>query len=275
MPRIATLQTTCVVGDVEANVSQALLMLEQAGKAGADLAVLPECFATGIGEHLAETAEPIPGPSADRLCEAADAHDMWIVAGMAEKTEAGIANTALVIAPGGKIRATYHKRFLYMQEADAFIRGDEGLVVDTGFVTAGIAICYDYIFPEYIRALVDQGARLIIHPTAWVTTDIGEQWHYDAVECYRAQCRVRALENGVYFISANHGGEAYDPGGFLRPVGNSCVIAPWGQVLGGMGLGPGIAVVEVDFDAIEGWAAAAAPYLHDYQTVPVPPISRI
>ena len=184
-------------------------------------------------------------------------------------------NAALVIAPDGEIRAKYHKCFLYMQEADAFIRGNEGIVVDMGFVTAGITICYDYIFPEYIRALVVKGARLIVHPTAWVTTDGGEAWHYNAAEAYRAQCQVRALENGVFVVSANHGGEAYDTRGYLRPVGNSCVVAPWGQILGGMGLGPGIAIVDVDFTAIEQWAAEVAPYLADYQAHAVPRIKHV
>ncbi len=275
MTKLAVVQTDCVVGEVTANTTQAVELLEEAGACGAALAVLPECFSTGSGSVAAEAgvAEPVPGPCSEALGAAAAEQKMWIVAAVVEKVEAGLANTSLIIGPDGSLVAKYRKRFLYMNEADTFIRGDEGLVVDMGFVTAGITICYDYMFPEYVRALVTSGARLLVHSTAWITTDLCEQWKYNASEMYRAQSRTRAVENGVFLMTANHGGR-YDDEDILRPVGRSCIIAPWGEVLAEVDTAAGVAVAEVDFAASDKWAAAAAPYLEDYRKYPVPPISN-
>jgi len=273
MPKLAVLQTDCAVGDVAANTAQAVELLKEAGASGAELAVLPECFSTGSGGLAAESgcAEPVPGPCSDALCETAAEQKMWSVAAIAEKIEEGLSNTSLVIAPDGTLVAKYRKRFLYMQEAETFIRGDESLVVDMGFVTAGITICYDYMFPEYVRALVNSGARLLAHSTAWITTDLCEEWKYNAWEMYRAQSMTRAVENGIFLMTANHGGK-YDDDDILRPVGRSCIIAPWGEILAEVDMGAGVAVAEVDFADIEKWAADAAPYLEDYHKYPVPPV---
>jgi nitrilase len=73
---------------------------------------------------------------------------------------------------------------------------------------------------------------------------------------------TRALENTVYFMSANLSGP-YDSAGSLRAIGQSAVIAPWGQILAEVQTGPGLAVAEVDFSQIPRWRTAAAPYLED------------
>lgn len=275
MTKLAAIQTDCTVGDVAANLDQALGLLAEAASQDVQVAVLPECFSTGLADNLAEIAEPVPGPTSAALCSAAAEGSMCIIAGVAEKTDAGIANSALVISPEGELVAVYHKRFLYMAEAEAFTRGDEGLTVDLGPVRAGITICYDYMFPEYTRALVNAGAGLIAHSTAWVTTDLCEQWGYDAAQMYPAQSMTRAVENGVFLVTANHGGPAYDSGGYLRPVGRSAVISPWGQVLAQVQMGPAVAVAEVDFADAEKWSRAAAPYLEDHRRFPVPPITSV
>jgi predicted amidohydrolase len=73
---------------------------------------------------------------------------------------------------------------------------------------------------------------------------------------------ARALENTVFFMSANHFGN-YDAAGALRAVGQSAVIAPWGEVLAEVREGAGLAVAEVDFSKAAQWREAAAPYLAD------------
>lgn len=270
MPRLAVCQIECAVGDVSANLRRAAELIKEAARQGADLACLPECFSTGLVHGgMADLAEPVPGPTSDALCQAAAAGGLWLVAGMAEKAGGDVFNTALVISPDGELVARYHKCYLYMQEAEVFARGGRACVVDMGFAKAGITICYDYVFPEYMRALVLRGTQLLIHPTAWVDTEDCRKWGYPAAEAYRAQGMVRALENGVYFMSANHCG-VYDSGGFLQGVGRSAIIAPWGEVLAELKADEGVAVAEADFDLIGQWVEAAAPYLHDHLNVPRP-----
>ena len=79
---------------------------------------------------------------------------------------------------------------------------------------------------------------------------------------YRAMGMTRALENTVFFMSANQSGD-YDADGTLRAVGQSAVIAPWGEILADVAQGPGLAVADVDFAKAPQWREAVAPYLKD------------
>jgi len=270
MPRLAVAQLECAVGDVPVNVAKAREAIREAAGQGADIICLPECFSTGLVHgRMPEVAEDIPGLTSEALCEEAAGGKLWVVAGIAEKAGDKIANTAIVVSPDGELVDCYHKCYLYLQESEVFAAGTTACLQDLGFVKAGITICYDYVFPEYMRDLVVRGARLLVHATAWVDTDDCRKWHYPAAEAYRAQGMVRALENGVYFMSANHCG-TYDSEGYLNGVGDSAIIAPWGEVLAEAGTDEGVVVADADFDLIEKWSATAAPYLTDHLGVPRP-----
>ncbi len=264
MPKIAITQIECAVGDVEANVSKACDMISDAASQGADLVLLPEMFTTGfVLAEQPELAEPIPGPTTQRFSKAAADGGVWVVAGMAERDPEtqDLHNAAAIIGPAGDLVNCYRKVYLYLGERDAMVPGKEACLVDLGFAEAGVTICYDYIFPHYVHGLVERGAQLLLHPTAWVMTDECEQWHYPA-DAYRAQCMTRALENSVFFASSNHCGVC-DANGYLRGVGQSAVIAPWGEILAEIPDGEGVVVADVDFTRIEAWRQTAAPYLAD------------
>ena len=265
MPKVAITQIDCAVGDVDTNVSKACEMVSEAAGQGADVVLLPEMFTTGfMGEEISRLAEPIPGPTAQRFGAVAAEHEVYVVAGMAEvdpETQR-MYNAAVVFGPDGELIARYRKVYLYLGEREVLTPGRDACLVDLGFAVAGVSICYDYIFPHYIHGLVERGAELLLHSTAWVTTDECERWHYPP-QAYRAQCVTRALENSVYFASSNHCGTC-DPDGYLRGVGQSAVIAPWGEVLVEIPEGEGVAVAEVDFSLAPRWRKVAAPYLADW-----------
>jgi len=270
--RIAVAQMHVSPGDVDRNLSTALDLVAEAGAQDADLVVLPEMALMGLPNDPADVAQSIPGPATEQLGEAATRADLWLVAGMAESNPAGSPfNAAVVIAPDGEIASVYRKVFLYLQEAEAFGRGCEACLLDLGFAHAGLTICYDYIFPEYVRRLATAGAELLLHPTAWVDTEAGREWGYPSAGAYRAQCMVRALENQVFFASANVVGR-YDESGYLDGVGRSAVIAPWGEVLAEVAEGEGVAVGECDFSRIEAWCEQVAPYMRDFRDVQIPEV---
>ena len=267
MPRIAVTQMRCVVGDVDANVTRAEELIAEAASQDADLVLLPEMFTTGfLGDAFRDVAEPIPGPTTERFSAAAIAHDIHVVAGMGEvdpQTDA-LHNSAVVIGPDGSLMRRYRKVYLYLGERDSVTPGDEACLVDFPFGRAGVSICYDYIFAHYIHGLVERGAELLLHSTAWVTTDDCDDWNYSP-QAYRAQCMTRALENSVYFASSNLIGVC-DSGGYLRAVGQSSVIAPWGEILAELGDAEteGVATADVDFSRTLGWRKAGAPYREDW-----------
>ncbi len=272
MARIAVAQMRVEPTDHEANLAKALDLIGRAAAEGAELVLLPEMALTGLAQDVATVAQPIPGPATEALGEMAAERDIWVIAGMPEANPGGKPyNSAVAINPRGEIADVYRKVFLYLGEADACDRGDRACLLDLGFCQAGLMICYDYIFPEYVRRLVMAGARLILHPTAWGDTEACRQWHYPAAEAYRAQGRVRARENGVFVASAN-GLEQYDAEGYLGGVGRSAIIAPWGEVLAEVPDGDGVAVADLDFARIEEWTRDVAPYLRDFREVPIPEV---
>ena len=267
MARMATLavgQYRCVVGDKDANLSKIERLTQQAARQGAQLVCFPELGTTGFaGELLHELAEPVPGPTVERLGDVARRNQLSLIAGLPEVDLATrrLHNSCVLLDSQGNLAAHYRKRCLYLGEKQRFAPGDRSVLFDASFGRLALTICYDYVFAQYIRQLVDAGAELICHPTAWVTTDVCEQWHYSPL-AYRAMGMTRALENGVFYMSANLWG-ACDAEGQLGAIGQSAIIAPWGEVLAEVQTGAGVGVATVDFDAPEDWRRAAAPYRHD------------
>ena len=262
--KIAAIQIQCKVGDVAANLSNAERLIQSARGEGAEFVCLPELFTTGAAPKMEALAEPIPGPTTQEFARIAKANSIYLVAGMAEKDKGTgkLHNASVLISPEGELLRKYRKIFLYLGEKEGFVPGNEPCICQLPFGKIGVTICYDYVFPEYIRYLVFRGINLLVHPTAWLTTDECERWKYNN-GAYRAMGMTRALENGIYFISANHWGN-YDLEGNLRGIGQSSIISPWGEVLDEVVEGEGIAIADVDFDKPEAWKARVAPYVSDY-----------
>ena len=265
--RLAAIQICCEVGDVSANLRKVERLIASAGQSGAAFVCLPELFTTGVvfGE-MEQLAEPIPGPTTRQLGKIAQSNAVYLVAGMAEQDEqtGRLYNANVLVAPNGEVAGKYRKIFLYLDEQKAFTSGSEPCVYNLPFGRIGMTICYDFVFPEYIRHLVlQEDITLLTHSTAWLTTDECERWSYNN-GAYRAMGMTRALENGIYFISANHWGN-YDTDGTLRGIGQSSIISPWGQILDEVVEGEGIAIADVDFKKPEAWRANVAPYLSDYR----------
>lgn len=268
MPRLAVAQTVCSVGDVAQNLENAAGLVGEAKRQGADLVCLPELFTTGsVPERTAELAETIPGPATATLGLLAKDCGAFLVAGLLEKDpDTGkFYNASVLVSPSGELAARYRKVYLYLGERDVLSPGCEPCVCDVGFCRLALTICYDYVFPRYVQHLVDRGAELLVHSTAWLTTEACEQWRYHP-RAYRAMGMTRALENTVFFLSANHFGD-YDAAGALRAIGQSAVIAPWGEILAEVPEGQGVAVAEVDFAKAPRWRETAAPYLADRRAV--------
>ena len=210
---------------------------------------------------------PIPGPIANHLGSIAKRHSLWLIAGMVEANPDGGKpyNAAVVTSPSGEIASVYRKMYLFSSEREEFARGRQPCIIDLPFARAAVTICYDYIFPGYIAGLVDRGAELILHATNWLTTQAWVRLGYNQQE-YRAVGLTRAVENTVWFLSANRYGPT-DESASYASIGQSSVIAPWGKVLAEVEDGEGLAIAEVDFDAAAAWRTQVANYLEDRRTI--------
>jgi predicted amidohydrolase len=238
--RIAVVQLDCVVGNVQANLTKIQHYVAAAAAQGSNFVVVPEAATTGyfLGERLSELAESIPGPTTEMLGAFARAGNTYVVCGMLERAKDGkLFNSSVLLSPSGKLVGSYRKCHMFSVEKRLFTCGDQACLLDTEFGRVALTICYDLVFPEYIRSLVLKGAQLIFNSTDWITdpwqTSMG--WSGEVVSHLAA---TRALENTVHVAMADRAG--MEEG--WRSLGHSCVCAPSGGFLARIEQGEGLAI---------------------------------
>ena len=171
--KIACLQFSPLFGDVAGNLQRSIAMIEKAADAGARIVVLPELANTGYTfksrAEAFELAEPVPdGRSTQAWAEVAACRNLIIVAGITEREDNCLYNSAVVLDPSGTL-GTYRKLHLWGDENLYFERGNLGVpVFATPYGRISVAICYDGWFPEVFRLAAVQGADLMCVPTNWV-----------------------------------------------------------------------------------------------------------
>ena len=175
MPRKVRVATTSFYrrGEqtVADNLELAVALVEAAAADRADLVCLPETFLeVGIPRDQVPIAEPIPGPAFEALSALAARHELWIVAPYSVVDEVGtIKNTAAVIGRHGELVERYDKIHPTIKECEQrrITPGAAVSVVETDFGRLGLAICYDIGWPAQWAALAEQGAELIVWPSAY------------------------------------------------------------------------------------------------------------
>ncbi|MFK7860875.1 MAG: carbon-nitrogen hydrolase family protein [Granulosicoccus sp.] len=189
--------------------------------AGSDLLILPELFQCGYNtpDTIARVAEPSDGPFAQQIRHLAKTHDLAIAYGYAERTKAGLYNSAQCIDKRGQT-VGHHRKLLLPPgfEPSIFIPGQGYEVFKLGEFRLSILICYDIEFPENMRHVAAAGAELVIAPTA-----LAKEWGVVSEKLIP----TRAFENGVFVAYANHCG--FEIG--KEYYGGSCIVAPDGHEL--------------------------------------------
>ena len=220
----------------EANERRAISLLDRACDAGARLVGLPEMWEhVGPAAEKREFAGKLDGAQLARVRELCARRSVWCLAGsIAEKAADGrVHNTAAVIAPDGRIAASYRKLHLFdvdipdgarYRESEAVAPGQEPppVVELTGLgVRLGLSVCYDLRFPELYRRLAEQGADIIAVPAAFTAYTGRAHWE--------VLLRARAIENQAYVLGVNRVGAAGD----LPHSGGTALIDPLGVTLAG------------------------------------------
>lgn len=261
--KIAVVNYDSILGDVDANLEKMERYAASAASQGAGLIIFPETGTTGyfIGEKIAQLAEEVPGPTTKRLGSVAHDFNLYLVTGMVEKAGGRYYNSSVMLSPEGKLVGHYRKIHLFSAEKAVFDSGSQATLVKTDFGLVGMTICYDMVFPEYIRSLRLRGADLIVNSTDWITNDwqTGKGWGGEVVSHMAA---TRALENTMHVAMGSRVG--LEEG--WKSLGHSCVCAPSGGFVARIEDGEGMVVgtVELDSPEWETWRSVAT-YLPDRQ----------
>ncbi|TAM82247.1 MAG: carbon-nitrogen hydrolase family protein [Acidobacteria bacterium] len=220
--KVAAVQMDVKILEKERNLARVLEHLDRAAREGAKLVVFPECALSGYcftsREEAQPAAEPIPGPSTEKLAAAAKRLGVSIVVGMLEHAGQHLYNVAAVITPEG-IQGVYRKLHLPYLGIDRYNGlGDVPFTVfQAGQAKIGVNICYDCSFPESGRVLKLKGAQILVIPTNWPMGS--DTWAHIP--------KVRAIENHMYVVAADRVGEERG----VRFAGHSQIIDVTGVAL--------------------------------------------
>jgi N-carbamoylputrescine amidase len=226
-----------------ANLDRAVSAVHKAAAAGAQIICLPELFTSQYfcqrqDPALFDLAEPIPGPSTERLSQAAREAGAVVVGSLFERRAPGVYhNTAVVFDADGAFLGLYRKMHipddpLYFEKY-YFTPGDNGFrTFDTRFGRIGVLVCWDQWFPEAARLTALHGAEVLLYPTAigWHPRE-KEEVGASQREAWQLIQRSHAVANGVFVAAVNRVGHEGSAEAGLEFWGSSFVCDPFGVLL--------------------------------------------
>jgi len=259
------------------NVDRAEGFIRDAAAKGAKLVVLPELFRSRYfcqteDPTQFELAEPVPGPTTERLARVAAELDVTIVASLFERRAPGLFHNTAAVLDGrrgyvGKYRKMHIPDDPRYYEKFYFTPGDLGFrTFATGAAELGVLVCWDQWYPEAARLTALRGAELLIYPTAigWhpeEKAEYGERQH----AAWETIQRSHAIANGCFVLAVNRVGFEPSPDGRggIEFWGQSFLAAPDGRiVIRAPADAEAVLVAEVDLNDMEsfrvGW-----PFLRD------------
>lgn len=200
--------------------------IDAAAASGARLIVLPEstlpAYVLGYEPYDQSEIEE----ALEHCKTAARSNGVVLVAGAARRDGDRVFNSAIVIDADGSIAGSADKHFLWHFDRQWFAPGERIAPIRTSVGMLGALVCADGRIPTISRALVDEGAQILVMPTAWVTSGRDPKNFENAQADLLA--RVRARENGVPFIAANKCGVEL---GAVAYCGKSQIVAADGEPL--------------------------------------------
>jgi len=246
--RVAAIQMASATGDKAANLAKAAGLIKAAK---ADLAVLPELFATEFfasekDASFFDYAEPVDGVTVSAMSRVAKETGTSIVVPFFEYAPSGrFYNSAALVGRDGSVVGVYRKThipFTKSFEKFYFAPGEDFPVFETDLGRIGILICYDRWFPEAWSRLREAGAEIVCVPIAsWRFQGFSEAPYWDALH------RIRARENLLFVAASNRTGREGD----YDYIGHSLIAGPTGNVLEIAGENDeGAVVVECDLDDV-------------------------
>jgi predicted amidohydrolase len=227
------------------------------------LLVFPEfAHAAPIYDSVAKLrdrlAVPVPNEHTDKYAALCRKHGCYIQTGSFLEVDPAygdeiVFNTTVLIGPKG-VLSKYRKVNpwipweLHASPHDVAAYADNPFpVVDTELGRLGVAICYDWLFPETIRQIAFNGAEVIIRVSAYM-----DPWGATPpLDWWTLFNRARAAENTVYVVAANQGATFAQYPPFSWP-GGSMVVDYDGRILAQADPGEGekIVIAPVNIDAL-------------------------
>ena len=231
-----------------------VLVKESVGQQ-AEIVCFPESFIPGypFGQHTENerTREKLHD-ALDKACAIAKEHRVAIILPMDWYEGTDFLNVAFVISASGEVLGYQAKTQLDPSEDKIWKPGKGRRLFDINGVKLGITICHEgFRYPESVRWSAYHGAQIVFHPHAGGSNTHGVvpvEWGSMDNPYYEKAMMMRALENTIFFASANYG--------MRYPDSASSIIAPNGTLIAHGEYGQtGVVVAELDMRQATGLLA--------------------
>jgi nitrilase len=253
--KAAVIQAAPVLFDREATVAKTCALIAQAGKMGADLILFPEAFIPAyprglsfgmvVGSRTNEgrqtwqryfaNAVDIPSTATERIGEAAQAANAYVVIGVIERDGGTLYCTMLYFGRDGRLLGKHRKLKPTGSERLIWGEGDGSTltVIDTEFGKVGGLICWENYMPLARMAMYNQGVQIYLAPTA------------DSRDSWQATMQHIALEGRCFVLGCNQfvtksmypsdlvGIEELGSQPEVMCRGGTVIVSPLGQILAG------------------------------------------
>jgi len=248
--RVAQVRTVPEKGDLEANHRTLMSVLGDLAGSAVDVVVTPECFLDGyVSTEDAVSREgikdyaivPSDSPYVDSVSAWAGENSTWVVWGCSRLSPDGVYNTALIHGRRGELVGFYDKTHLQLHDYK-YDPGQKLSVFDSDFGPFGVMICADRRWPETVRSLALQGARVIFNPTYGMHDDRNVR-----------MMQTRSYESEVFIA-------------FTHPQ-QSLLTGPTGDILCNDTSGDTLfSITEIDLSLVDEVRAGEMAHLRDRRT---------
>ena len=165
--KVAAVQMTARLADVDYNLERAEALLEQAFARGCELVVLPEFFPSAVAFHpgMKGVAMPMDGPALGLMTETARKYGGYVGGSFICSRGADNFNTFVLVSPDGG-RWTHDKDQPTMWENCWYVAGSDDGILETPLGEVGVALCWENVRTRTVRRLSGK-VDLLVGGSCW------------------------------------------------------------------------------------------------------------
>lgn len=209
-PRRLTVATCqlAVGADVRRNGAAIRRQMRLAARRGAEIAHFPEAALSGYAGAQFRSLDGYPwrvlADETARVRELAAELGLWTLLGSMHRRRRGKPTNCLhLIAPTGRIAKRYDKCFLMPGDRAHYAAGQRLVTHTLGGIKFGLAICFDFRFPELWREYLKRRCRLVFL-SAYLASPRRNRLMEQVAP---ATLTTRAAENFIYLVANNTCGQ--------------------------------------------------------------------
>jgi N-carbamoylputrescine amidase len=251
--------------DMKANLDKVESLVSDAAKQNAQVILPPELFQ---GIYFPTTQDPkwfktaysaAEHPCVRALQTIAKRLDVVIPVSFFEKDGPRYYNSVAIVDADGEVLGVYRKSHIPdgpgYQEKYYFRPGDTGLKAwKTKHGMIGVGICWDQWYPEAARAMVLEGAEVLLYPTTIGSEPYDES--LDTSHRWQRAMQGHAVANAVPIVAANRIGVEDNDGVTQKYYGHSFIADHTGEIVAELGeADEGVIVARFDLDDIAAYRA--------------------